>query len=88
MKRNIFGKLIIDGATERQLTGEIRDIELTIGKLKVNHILHLILTLLTGGLWVIIWILSPIVVNSNIKALNKDLDSIYTELDTRHLAFR
>jgi hypothetical protein len=25
-----------------------------------NHILHLILTILTGGLWLIIWILSSI----------------------------
>lgn len=39
------------------------EIETLINKEKVNHILHLLLSLLTGGLWIIIWIS----VNSNSK---------------------
>lgn len=39
------------------------EIETLISKEKVNHILHLLLSLLTGGLWIIIWIS----VNSNSK---------------------
>lgn len=32
---------------------------------KVNHVLHLLLTLLTGGLWLVAWLL--VVVNNSSK---------------------
>ncbi len=35
-------------------------------KTKTNHILHLLLTIFTGGIWVIIWILATVA--SKVKA--------------------
>ena len=35
-----------------------------------NHILHLIVSILTGGLWIIVWILSSVSIGSNMKCGN------------------
>ena len=42
---------------------------------KTNHILHLILTILTGGIWLIVWIL--VVFNNNIK--RSEIDAEYND---------
>lgn len=42
---------------------------------KTNHVLHLILSLLTGGLWIIIWI----IVSSNNSAKIRKLDKLIEE---------
>jgi len=34
--------------------------QVRIRRKKTNHLLHLILTLLTGGVWIIVWILCSI----------------------------
>lgn len=34
---------------------------------KPNHILHIILTLLTGGLWIIVWIILAMMAAGNYK---------------------
>lgn len=40
----------------------------------VNHVLHLILTLLTFGFWVIVWIIAAIVSANNNKAISLLVD--------------
>jgi len=40
----------------------------------VNHILHLILTLVTAGLWAIVWIIVSIVAASGRKAVSLTVD--------------
>jgi len=41
---------------------------------RVNHVLHLILTLVTAGLWVIVWIILAIVAASGRKAISLTVD--------------
>lgn len=43
---------------------------LTNQKKNTNHILHLIMTILTGGLWLIVWL----IVTANKNSYNKKLD--------------
>ena len=57
---------------ERDLEGE-----------KVNHILHLLLTILTGGLWIIVWIFTVLnasggksVAENQLKELSKEKDKL------------
>ena len=40
----------------------------------VNHILHLILTLVTAGLWAIVWVIVSIVAASGRKAISLTVD--------------
>jgi Na+-transporting NADH:ubiquinone oxidoreductase subunit NqrC len=44
-------------STEIILTRKIRREELGKAKYKTNHLLHLILSFVTGGLWCVIWLL-------------------------------
>ncbi len=46
----------------------------------VNHLLHLVLSILTGGLWLIVWILLTI----NIKSENDRLQRRYRAAMRRH----
>jgi len=58
----------------RELTeGEIRKKELEYRTAHTNHILHLILSILTGGFWIIIWIIVSILNSYN---RSKSLDDI------------
>jgi len=43
---------------------KIKQQEIAINEAKTNHVLHLILSLLTGGIWFIVWIIIG-VINSN-----------------------
>lgn len=43
---------------------EIRKLERELSETKTNHILHLILTLITGGFWGIVWLIVAISNNS------------------------
>ena len=64
------------------LKAEIRKTERELEKVQpINHILHLILTLLTGGLWVIIWILLAMNFNTSVGRLEKKLEKLYEELE-------
>ena len=70
--------------TIRQLDREIRQLENNpVPPKKINHILHLLLTILTGGLWLIVWILTGITDNTAParKKHQKKLDELYAELD-------
>ncbi len=62
-----------------RVKGDIRKLE---GKEeKVNHILHLLLSLLTGGLWLIIWFfVSTGTKNKNLEN-EKKLNKLYTQSD-------
>jgi len=66
------------------LKAEIRKTERELEKAQpkpINHILHLILTILTGGLWVIIWILLAMNFNTSVGRLEKKLEKLYERLD-------
>jgi hypothetical protein len=41
---------------------------------RVNHVLHLILTLVTAGLWAIVWIIMAIVAASGRKTVSLTVD--------------
>ena len=42
-------------------------------KRKTNHILHLLLTIITGGLWVIVWILVAISNSSHNSSIERSI---------------
>jgi hypothetical protein len=50
--------------------------------LKINHILHLLLSLLTGGLWIIVWVLITMSVNSQKKELELEINNFEEYVDT------
>lgn len=56
---------------------KIRELEQKLSKAGTNHILHLILSLLTVGLWVPVWILIAINSTTSIRHLNNQLDKAY-----------
>ncbi len=45
---------------------------------KINHILHLILSILTGGVWVIVWFIIALTndVTGKVKKLEKQIDKL------------
>lgn len=51
-------------------------------KRKTSHVLHLLLTLLTGGIWAIVWILCAVADHSHNKAIGRKIARIY-EADAR-----
>ena len=61
---------------ERQLDEAYNDLSRT----GVNHILHLLLSIITGGVWVIVWVLVAITtpsesgINRRIRKLEKELE--------------
>jgi len=59
---------------KNKLENKIRDI-------KVNHILHLILSIITGGLWIIIWIFIVINSSSTKNNLERELKKLYDNKD-------
>ena len=64
----------------------IKHNELIIANNKTNHILHLVLTILTGGLWVIVWLFIGI---SNSNKRDDAMDEIdrmldYSEMSKTH----
>ena len=62
---------------ETNIEFEKQEIERQIKDQKVNHILHLILTLLTAGLWLIVWIIVSISSSTEVSRLNRKLKKLY-----------
>lgn len=58
---------------------DIIDLKLAKNKIRTNHILHFILTLLSGGFWGIIWIIRTFQNQNKIK----DLDNKISELELK-----
>jgi len=48
----------------REIELELRQVERELDTIKVNHILHLILSIITAGVWLIIWLFIAMDVNS------------------------
>ena len=44
---------------------------------KTSHVLHLILTLLTGGLWVVIWVLCALATYTTKRRYEKQIQNVY-----------
>ena len=72
----------------REVELELRQVERELDTIKVNHILHLILSIITAGVWLIIWLFIAMDVNSKrnvvekkIKNANLSLISIEDTLD-------
>jgi len=64
------------------LKQQLRMAEKQLDNNNINHILHLVLTLLTGGLWVIVWISVAMTKPSDasiIAKIDKLEDKIYEE---------
>ena len=55
-----------------ELENKIRDA-------KVNHILHLILSIITAGIWIIVWILIAVSVSMEKSGYNRDLKKLYAD---------
>ena len=53
---------------------------------KVNHILHLILSIITAGIWVIAWILISISVADEKRTYRKQLKALYERKSTSNNA--
>ena len=56
---------------------------------KTNHLLHLVLTILTAGLWAIVWII--IVLNNtsiNFGVMDRKLEALYSKKDELELMKR
>jgi hypothetical protein len=49
---------------------------LTSQKKDTNHVLHLIMTILTGGLWLIVWLIVTSNKNSHNKKLDKQINHV------------
>jgi hypothetical protein len=64
--------------------GYIRKLEDEIYNTDVNHILHFILTLLTGALWGIVWIILYLSSNSKKKRLQRLIDIEYRMLSVKN----
>jgi len=72
----------------REIELELRQVERELSTIKVNHILHLILSIITAGVWLIIWLFITMDVNSKknvveqkITNANLSLISIEDALD-------
>ena len=48
----------------REIELELRQVERELDTIKVNHILHLILSIITAGVWLIIWLFITMDINS------------------------
>lgn len=68
-------------STEIILTRKIRREELAKAKYKTNHLLHLILSVITGGLWCVIWLLFALSNMNEIRKADKRIDELYKDLE-------
>ena len=64
---------------EKSFEYEISELERKIQAQKVNHILHFLLSIVTAGLWVIVWILVTISASIERNRLNGLLKKMYIE---------
>lgn len=68
---------------ENNINFLITDLEDQLDKARVNHILHLILSLLTFGIWIIVWVLQAISVASERSAIRDKLKELYQIRDEK-----
>jgi len=66
---------------ERNIEYEIADIERKIKGQKVNHILHFLLSIVTAGIWIIVWILITISASIERSRLEGLLKKAYNDRD-------
>ena len=77
--------------TEAQIKNRIRNAENRLKKLEnelsnnsINHILHLVLSIFTGGLWLVVWLFIGLFHSSDNGIINKitkvenEIDDLYT----------
>ena len=68
-----------------QILKDIRKAEAELAKAEkstqVNHILHLLLSIITGGLWLIVWIALALNFNTATPRLRAKVEALHTELD-------
>ena len=64
-------------AKEKNIDFKIKEAELELQDKKVNHILHFLLSIVTAGIWIIVWILITLSVGSEKNALKKKLKELY-----------
>ncbi len=57
----------------RKIELELRQVERELDTIKVNHILHLILSIITAGVWLIIWLFITMGVNSKRNVVEKKI---------------
>jgi len=60
---------------------QIKQQEMMIADAKTNHILHLILTLLTGGLWLVVWIIIGVINSNKREAAMKKIDLLLSSVE-------
>lgn len=56
---------------------EISRLERRYASEKTSHLLHFILTLLTGGLWIIIWVVSALATSTTKARYEKQIHAVY-----------
>lgn len=62
--------------TKSEIKIKLTEINEQIAKQKVNHILHLLLSVFTAGVWLIVWILISISSSIEIKRLKKKREEL------------
>lgn len=76
-------KLILEDeimTKEREnINSKIEKTKIELSKAYPNHILHLLLSLLTAGVWIIVWIFASFSASHKRKYLQKKLDELYLE---------
>jgi len=75
-----FGRGFKEGVQnnkEKNIDYKIKETEQLLQEQKVNHILHLLLSIITAGFWIIAWILVVINVSSKKSSLQKKLKELY-----------
>jgi len=60
-------------AKRREIELELRQVERELDTIKVNHILHLILSIITAGVWLIIWLFITMDINSKRNVVEKKI---------------
>jgi len=64
------------------LKQQLRVAENELSNNKINHILHLVLSIVTGGLWLVVWVMLGLTKKSDesiIAKIDKLEDKIYEE---------
>jgi hypothetical protein len=64
---------------QENLVFKISNLEERISKTYPNHILHFLLSIFTGGFWIIIWIFVTVSTNLERKSLTEGLKKAYKE---------
>ena len=73
---------------KRKIKTDIENMQAKLATLKTNHILHLILSIITAGLWLVVWLLvshfntrGRITLEKKIRESREVLDDIEDQID-------